>query len=916
MAIQNGNAHAAPDLGLRALALFLRFHGVNTEPDQLRDHCGEDGIGIRAMLRCAREFGVKVRATTMDWSRLTGIQLPGIASLRDGGFLLLGKIEDQVALVLHPTSSHPRRMTRAEFEAIWDGGLISPGSPSFAHLALHAIGDIRARGVELGSSLLRRAGDVLVGARDGLVRIRDTISTKAPGALMWARFVARGDTADEAADIGSPAADVGFEDGDESGLIALAILLRCHGIAADPGQIHHRVGATRLGVTEILRCAKEFGLKAKVQRTNWNRLAVTPLPGIALLRDGSFLILGKVIDDKLLIQRPLSPRPESITQAQLEAIWDGGIILMARRTSLTDLARRFDISWFVGAMQKYRRLLGEVLAASFFLQIFAVVSPLFFQVVIDKVLVHRSMSTLDVLVIGLVVLTVLEAVLETLRVYVFAHTTNRIDVELGARLFRHLMALPIAYFQTRRVGDSVARVRELENIRQFLTSSALTLVIDLLFTVVFLVVMFYYSTTLTWIVLASFPFYIGISAGATPLFRARLDEKFNRGSENQAFLVESVTGVETLKAMAVEPQMQRRWEEQLAGYVAASFRVLSLNNTASQAVQMINKLVIAATLYFGARLVISGDLTVGELVAFNMLAARVSTPVLRLAQVWQDFHQARVSIDRLGDILNTIPEPSFTPARAALPPIRGHVKFEHATFRYRIDGPEVLHDVSFSVEPGQVIGIVGSSGSGKSTITKLIQRLYVPESGRVLVDGVDLAMVDLSWLRRQIGVVLQENVLFNCTIRDNIALADPAMPMERVIEAAMLAGAHDFILELPEGYDTVVGERGSSLSGGQRQRIAIARALITDPRILILDEATSALDYESERAIQQNMRRISAGRTVFVIAHRLSTVRNASRIITLEHGRIVEDGSHDELIRSNGRYANLHYLQDGIHDLR
>ncbi len=861
------------------------------------------------MLRCAREFGVKVRSRTTDWKRLASIQLPGIASLRDGGFLLLGKIDDQVALVLHPTSSHPRRMTRAEFEAIWDGGLISPGSQSLAHRALHAFAGIRPLGVGLGAGLMRHASDVLMRARDSFV-------TKAPDTLTRGRFAARGDIADEAVDTDSPAASVDSEDVDESGLIALAILLRCHGIAADPGQIRHRVGAARLGVTEILRCAKDFGLKAKVQRTSWNRLAITPLPGIALLRDGSFLILGKVIDDKLLVQRPLSPRPEAITQAQLEAIWDGGIILMARRASLTDLARRFDISWFVGAMQKYRRLLSEVLAASFFLQIFAVVSPLFFQVVIDKVLVHRSMSTLDVLVIGLVVLTVFEAILETLRVYLFAHTTNRIDVELGARLFRHLMALPIAYFQTRRVGDSVARVRELENIRQFLTSSALTLVIDLLFTVVFLAVMFYYSTTLTWIVVASFPFYIGISAGAAPLFRARLDEKFNRGSENQAFLVESVTGVETLKAMAVEPQMQRRWEEQLAGYVAASFRVLSLNNTASQAVQMINKLVIAATLYFGARLVIGGDLTVGELVAFNMLAARVSTPVLRLAQVWQDFHQARLSIDRLGDILNTIPEPSFTPARASLPPIRGQVKFEHATFRYRIDGPEVLHNVSFSVEPGQVIGVVGSSGSGKSTITKLIQRLYVPESGRVLVDGVDLAMVDLSWLRRQIGVVLQENVLFNCTIRDNIALADPAMPMERVIEAATLAGAHDFILELPEGYDTIVGERGSSLSGGQRQRIAIARALITDPRILILDEATSALDYESERAIQQNMRRISAGRTVFVIAHRLSTVRNANRIITLEHGRIVEDGSHDELIRTNGRYANLHYLQAGIHDVR
>jgi subfamily B ATP-binding cassette protein HlyB/CyaB len=526
------------------------------------------------------------------------------------------------------------------------------------------------------------------------------------------------------------------------------------------------------------------------------------------------------------------------------------------------------------------------------------------------------MSTLDVLVIGLVSLTIFEAVLGTLRVYVFAHTTNRIDVELGARLFRHLMALPIAYFQARRVGDSVARVRELENIRQFLTSSALTLVIDLLFTFVFLAVMFYYSASLTFIVLASFPFYIGISAGAAPLFRRRLDEKFNRGAENQAFLVESVTGIETLKAMAVEPQMQRRWEEQLAAYVTASFRVLSLNNTASQAVQTVNKLVIAATLYVGAKLVIGGEMTVGELVAFNMLAARVSMPVLRLAQLWQDFHQARLSVDRLGDILNTIPEPSFSPGRAALPAIRGQIEFDHVSFRYRIDGPEVLHDVSFSVKSGQVVGVVGSSGSGKSTIAKLIQRLYVPESGRVLIDGVDLAMVDLAWLRRQTGVVLQENVLFNSSIRENIALADPAISMERIIAAAELAGAHDFILELPEGYDTVVGERGSSLSGGQRQRIAIARALISDPRILILDEATSALDYESERAIQQNMKRIAAGRTVFVVAHRLSTVRQADRIITIERGRIVEDGHHDELIRSNGRYAKLHYLQAGIHDSR
>jgi subfamily B ATP-binding cassette protein HlyB/CyaB len=577
------------------------------------------------------------------------------------------------------------------------------------------------------------------------------------------------------------------------------------------------------------------------------------------------------------------------------------------------MSRRFDVTWFLGAIHKYRRHLSEVLVASFFLQLFALVSPLFFQVVIDKVLVHRSVSTLDVLVIGLVTISAFETVLGILRTYLFSHTTNRIDVELGARLFRHLMALPIAYFQARRVGDSVARVRELENIRNFLTSSALTLVIDLFFTVIFLAVMLLYSPMLTAIVVAAFPFYIGISAFATPLFRQRLDEKFRRGAENQAFLVESVSGVETLKAMAIEPQMQRRWEEQLAGYVASSFRVLQLGNVASQSVQLVSKVVTAAVLYVGAKLVIDGGLTVGELVAFNILAGRVSAPVLRLAQIWQDFHQARLSVARLGDILNTTTEPIFNPSRAALPAIRGAIAFEHVTFRYRVDGPEVLHDVSFKVDPGQVIGIVGPSGSGKSTLAKLVQRLYVAESGRVLVDGADLAMVDTAWLRRQIGVVLQENVLFNRSVRDNIALADPGISIERVIAAATLAGAHDFILELPEGYDTIVGERGGSLSGGQRQRIAIARALITNPRIVIFDEATSALDYESERIIQDNMREIAKGRTVFIIAHRLSAVRWTDRIITIDRGRLVEDGTHDELINTGGRYAMLHRLQAGIH---
>ena len=506
----------------------------------------------------------------------------------------------------------------------------------------------------------------------------------------------------------------------DQGLACFVMLLRFHGIGGDPAQIGHQFGNTKIGIQEMLRCAKKFGLKARLRRSNWARLGITPLPAIASLRDGGFVLLGKVGEDEAIIQSPLSHRPTLMSKEQFEAVWDGRLVLMTRRAGLIDLGRRFDITWFLGAIHKYRRQLLEVFAASFFLQLFALASPLFFQVVIDKVLVHHSLATLDVLVIGLVAISTFETILEVLRTYLFTHTTNRIDVELGARLFQHLLALPTAYFQARRVGDLVARVRELENIRTFLTSSALTLVIDLFFTFVFLIVMFLYSPLLSAIVLAGFPFYIGISAGVTPLFRQRLDEKFRRGAENQAFLVESVTGVETLKAAAVEPQMQRRWEEQLAGYVTSSFRVFKLGNTASQSVRLVNKLVTAGILFFGAKLVIDGNLTVGELVAFNMLAGRVSQPVLRLAQVWQDFHQARLSIARLGDILNTPPEFCLRPARAALPAIRGDVTFEHVTFRYRIDGPEVLHDVSFKVTAGQVIGVVGPSGSGKSTIAKLI----------------------------------------------------------------------------------------------------------------------------------------------------------------------------------------------------
>jgi subfamily B ATP-binding cassette protein HlyB/CyaB len=634
------------------------------------------------------------------------------------------------------------------------------------------------------------------------------------------------------------------------------------------------------------------------------------LPAIAELEDGHFIVIARVDEERVLIQDPREGRPTMMARKAFEKEWSGHLILFTKRANLRPEDRKFDFTWFIPAIVKYRKLLGEVLIASFFIQLFALLTPLFFQVVIDKVLVHKAMTTLHVVAIGMLAIVLFETILGGLRHYLFSHTSSRIDVSLGAQLFRHMMRLPIAYFEARRVGETVARVRELETIRQFLTSSTLTIVIDLFFTVVFLVVMFYYSPILTFVVLGTIPLYLGLSIIATPLFRGRLEEKFNRGAENQAFLVESINGMETVKAMAIEPAMQRKWEEQLAGYVKSSFRASNLSNIAGQIAQFMGKLTTIVILWIGAHLVMSGELSIGQLIAFNMLAGRVNGPIMRIVQLWQEFQQAGISLQRLGDLLNAPTEPSYT-NRTNLPELKGHIQFDNVTFRYQPDRPEILRQLSLDIEAGKTIGIVGRSGSGKSTLAKLVQRLYVPENGRVLIDGVDLAQIDPVWLRRQIGVVLQENLLFNRSVRDNIALADPGLPMEPIVQAAKLAGAHEFILELPEGYDTVVGEHGASLSGGQRQRIAIARALVTNPRILIFDEATSALDYESESIVQKNLARICQGRSVLIIAHRLSTVRNSDCIYVMDKGEIVESGTHQELLKRNGYYANLHKHQTG-----
>lgn len=699
----------------------------------------------------------------------------------------------------------------------------------------------------------------------------------------------------------------------DTGLICLLILARYHDLPSDGSQLRRQFAQAGqpLTETELLRAAKHLGLKAGIVKTQWGKLSGMPLPAVAKRTDGRYAVLAKIEGEKVLIQDPTEARPHVLSREQFESAWTRQLLLFTKRANLRLQDLKFDFTWFIPAIVKYRKFLGEVLVASLFLQLFALLTPLFTQVVIDKVLVHKGFTTLHVLAIGMIALALFDAILGGLRTYLFSHTTNRIDVGLGAQLFRHVLALPLAYFEARRVGDTVARVRELEHIRQFLTSHSVTVVLDLVFTVVFLSVMWFYSPILTLVVMGSLPLFALLSVAITPAIRARLHEKFNRGAENQSFLVEAISGIQTVKALAVEPPLLRKWEEQLAGYVRASFRATSVITVAGQAAASIQKVTTVAVLWVGAYRVIGGDLSIGQLIAFNMISTQVTGPLLRMVNLWQEFQQVGISVQRLGDVLNTQPEPSYNPNRTTLPQVAGQVVFEDVTFRYRPNGPEVLREVSFIVAPGKVIGIVGRSGSGKSTIAKLIQRLYVPERGRILVDGLDLAQVDPAWLRRQVGVVLQENFLFNCSVRDNIALTDPGLAMEQVIQAAKLAGAHEFILELPEGYDTTVGEHGCSLSGGQRQRIAIARALVANPRILIFDEATSALDYESEAVIQQNMAQISRGRTVFIIAHRLSTVRPAHHIYVVNKGEIVENGSHDELLRLKGFYARLHSHQDG-----
>lgn len=700
----------------------------------------------------------------------------------------------------------------------------------------------------------------------------------------------------------------------QTGLISFEIISKINGIDVDIRSIKRANGISEgeISKEELLRIAKNSGFKAKIKNLPLEQCKKYPFPAIFLMKDGSFSVILKVNYDaknvlqNILVFIPEDKAPKEIKLEEFSEISTGEIIFLSHK--LIDSKIKFGFKWFYMEILKYKQIIAEVMLGSFVIQLFGLITPLFTQVILDKVIVHRSMSTLDVLGIAFIAVALFEFFLNISRNYMFIHTANKIDAKLGSKLFKHLFALPFIYFESRKVGNIVARVRELDQIRDFITNKSVSVIIDLFFSTVFLIVMFVYSRVLTFIVLAIVALIAILYITVTPELRARLNDKFQMGAQSNSYLVESITGVQTVKSLSIEGTMQKKWEDYLGQYVRSGFNLSIMNISASSLSTLFQKAMTIAILWIGVILVIKNQLTIGQLIAFQMFANQFTAPVMRLVSLWNEFQQVLLGVDRLGDILNHPVE--ITSEKAiTLPQIHGFVRAENLSFKYTTSGPMVLDKINFNIQPGQCVGIVGRSGSGKSTITKLIQRLYFPVEGTIYIDNIDVRQMNPIWLRNNVGVVLQENYLFSGTIRENIAMPKTDAPIELIIQAAQIAGAHQFITEMPEGYDTMVGERGSTLSGGQKQRIAIARALITNPRIIIFDEATSALDYESEKIIMQNMGIIKKGRTMFVIAHRLSTVKDCDLIIALDKGKIIEIGSHDELLARKGYYYNLHTLQ-------
>lgn len=695
---------------------------------------------------------------------------------------------------------------------------------------------------------------------------------------------------------------------ESSALNALSVVAYFNQVNIDIQKIiHEKAIEKELTTNELLRVSKENGYTTKLKNISLENIKKYPLPSIIYFNDVFQVILNVNEDNSLFIFNAKTKEKYVMSYENIKNIKE--YIVLTHKSKVSNVA--FGFSWFLNEFKNYKVLIAEILLASFVVQLFGVITPLFTQTILDKVLVHQTLSTLNVISIAFVAIILFDFFLNLARNYLFIHTTSKLDSKLGSKLFSHLVSLPFSYFEHRKVGDIISRIRELDQLREFIANKSVTLIIDIIFSFVFVIMMLLYSVELTFITL-SFVIVVGlIYFFVTPLLRKKLEEKFQMSAKSNSYLVETITGIQTLKSLSIEGLMKKRWEDYLGKYVFAGFNLTNLSNALSGISTLFQKLMTFSILYVGVSLVISQKLSVGQLIAFQMFANQFTSPILRLVNLWNEFQQTLLSVDRLSDILKS-PTEDVSASSIVLDNslLKGNINFVNIGFKYSPDGLDIIKNFSLSIKSGQSIGIVGKSGSGKSTLTKLIQRLYIPNNGQIFLDGVDMKNINPMWLRSKIGVVLQENFLFSGTIRENISSAKPHATISEIINVATIAGAHEFINEFPKGYDTIIEERGGNLSGGQKQRIAIARALITNPKILIFDEATSALDYESEKIIRDNFKKIKENRTTFIIAHRLSTVKDCDVIVVMNKGEIVECGNHSDLMNLKGYYYELNAKQN------
>lgn len=697
----------------------------------------------------------------------------------------------------------------------------------------------------------------------------------------------------------------------DCGAASLAMVCSYYGVKVSINRLREMANVTREGATlhSLAEAAERLGFKARGIRADYDLLCRSELPAVAHWEGYHYIVVYRAEADRVVVADP-AVGLKKISREDFLKGWHGILLLLTPTPDLYLVEpSKSTFGRFFPFVKAHKNLLLRVFVASLILQLFGLATPIFTQNIVDKVLVQQNNTLLNLMLGGMITIAVFQVATSALRQYMLIFAARQIDMSLMVQFYGHVLGLPLKYFEDRKVGDIISRFNENSKIRELLTGTSLSVIMDILSIVVYLSLMFYYNWKLSLLALLFIPLFSALTLVFTPIMKKVSRETFQAGAETQSYIVESVSGISTVKALAVEKPVRWKWEEKLQRMMDLQQKGALVATAADSISRILQTLSTTLILWAGARLVMSGEISVGQLMAFNALVGSGISPILRTVGLWDKIQEARIAMERLNDVLEAELEQKQSENSLNMPLMKGHIVFKNVTFRYSQEGKNVLQNVNLEIAPGQTVALVGRSGSGKTTLANLVLRLHRPADGTILIDGMDIRYVSANSLRRQIGMVLQDNFLFSGTIKENIALGVADPPMQEVVSAAMLAGAHDFISELPLGYETIIGERGMSLSGGQRQRIAIARALFTKPKILVLDEATSALDTESEKIIQQNLDNILRDRTTIVIAHRLSTVRNADLIVVLDRGLIVEKGSHYELMEKKGLYFYLNSQQ-------